>query len=642
MSYNIINPVEHTFMYVIYYNTNGAQKRSSKITTHETFNLYDIDNTIDRDKTTSFRVYADEDYTLVPPFTIQNGTSNISMIESSDTYGTFYGRGIIPSTNDITISGQVSSGTTIHNVTLTNNIANTVLTSDKGISNNITTSDAILTLTPKENYFFGSVPQININGTSYNFTKDNNNYILDLNTITINVDVEATITGNMYLKIQFNLTNVDIYEYGIQIYTGNNSTIVGVTVPSGRKWNNGNIIINYDDSTSENRALTLQYDATHQKSYYGVTLSFIDSSKNISSIVVTASADVVIGDNVDIQYTLLNCIKSEDSPTTIENNATSINKITINSTSGFIFKTVPTLRIVKNSGSSNLYNFTLSDDNKIAELEITDTNLGDNYITTISVNAVAEAESVVTIRGFQNVYKMTRQQLNQLAQARYITRTNDYYYQRIDLGKYIIALCEYPFDIEGDEDSYIILGDEETEIIARRLNNYEFEFTSEKKLINGLYKDSSDISKSNIKIYLPYYGYTEIDSKYINTEINIKIIVNVLTNTCIYNIFSNDLLIESIEKNIADKLPYITQTTNDDISIGNSNVYVNMNENKLFVLIEQYSKVNDTHNETLKVDLISNLVGFIKGEFSQGLIIPNAKSDELQMIQTYFNQGVYC
>lgn len=646
--YQIQNKIPNSHVYIIYFTNSGSQKRSDIITSHELVSISNYVTNWNREKTFIVRVYADDNYKLVEPITL-TADKDYTLTKGTDTYGDYYGRGWskTPDSNFI-INGNseptepIPPIPTTYNVTLNNNIKNAILTSDKGITDNVTTSDAILTLTAKENYVFSGAPQITINGINYNFTKGDNLYTFDLNSIDISNDVTAVINGGMYLKITFNLTNTNIYQYGIQNYTGNTNAIVGVTVPSGKKWNSGNVIVNYDDSTSKQISLTRQYDATHSITYYGTTLSFIDTSKNITSIIVTASADVVIGEDIELKYTLLNCSKTDDSPTTLKNNASSINKITINSTDGFIFKTSPTLRIVKNDGNSNIYNFILNTDNNIAELEITDTNLGDNFITSISVNAVAEASTVVKIRGFQNVYKMTKQQLNELAKARYITRTNDYYYQRIDLGKYIIALCEYPFAIPGDEDSYIVLGDTETDIIARRLNYYEFKFTSEKKIINGLYKNSSDISKSTIKIYLPYYGFSDIDSKYINTSIHIEILVNVLTNTCIYKIFSNDSLIETIETNIADKLPYITQITNNDISIGNNNVYVNMNENKLFVIIEQYPKVEKTYNNTLKVDLISNITGYVKGSFSQGLKISNAKIEELNNIKMLFNDGVYC
>lgn len=645
--YQIQNKIPNSHVYILYFNNSGTQKRSEIINSHELVSISNYVTDWNRDKTFIVRVYADENYKLVEPITL-TADKEYTLTTGNDIYGDYYGRGWSKTPNSNFIINGNSEPTepippipTKYNITLNNNITNAILTSDKGITDNITTSDAILTLSAKENYVFSNVPQITVNGQNYNFTKNDNTYTFDLNAIDINSDVTANINGGMYLKITFNLTNTTIYQYGIQNYTGNNNATVGVTVPNGKKWNSGNVIVNYDDGTSKQITLTRQYDSTHRITYYGTTLSFIDSSKNITSIIVTALADVVTGEDIEITYTLLNCSKTTDSPTTLKNNASSINKITINSETGFIFKTSPTLRIVKDNGNSNVYNFIVNTDN-IAELEITDTNLGDNFITSISVNAVAEASTVVKIRGFQNVYKMTKQQLNELAKARYITRTNDYYYQRIDLGKYIISLCEYPFTVDGNEDSYIVLGDTETDIIARRLNSYEFKFTSEKKIINGLYKNSSDISKSTIKIYLPYYGFSDIDSKYINTNIHIEILVNVLTNTCIYKIFSNDSLIETIETNIADKLPYITQTTNNDISIGNNNVYVNMNENKLFVIIEQYPKVEKTHNNTLKVDLISNITGYVKGSFSQGLKISNAKIEELNKIELLFNNGVYC
>lgn len=646
--YQIQNNIQNSHIYIIYFNYNDSQKRSEIITSHELVSISNYVTNWNKNKTFIVRVYADDNYKLVDTPTI-NVDKEYNLIKDSDSYGDYYGKGWTktPESNFI-LNGNteptdpIPPTPTEYNVTLTNNISNAILTSDKGITDNVTTSDAILTLTAKENYVFSGTPQITIAGTNYNFTKSDNLYTFDLNTIDISNDVTAVINGGMYLKITFNLTNTNIYQYGIQNYTGNTNAIVGVTVPSGKKWNSGNVIVNYDDGTSKQMSLTKQYDTTHSMTYYGTTLSFIDTSKNITSIIVTALADVVVGEDIEIQYTVLNCSKTDDSPTTLKNNASSISKITINSSEGFIFKTSPTLRIVKDDGNSNVYNFVLNTDNNIAELEINNTNLGDNFITSISVNAVAEASTVVTIKGFQNVYKLTKQQLNQLAKARYITRTNDYYYQRIDLGKYIIALCEYPFTITGDEDSYIVLSDIETDIIARRLNSYEFKFTSEKKIINGLYKNSSDISKSSIRIYLPYYGYKDIDSKYINTNINIEIVVNVLTNTCIYKILSNDFLIDTIETNIADKLPYITQITNNDISIGNNNIYVNMNENKLFVIVEQYPKVEKTHNNTLKIDLISNINGYIRGDFSHGLSISNAKIEELNKIKMLFNNGVYC
>ena len=112
---------------------------------------------------------------------------------------------------------------------------------------------------------------------------------------------------------------------------------------------------------------------------------------------------------------------------------------------------------------------------------------------------------------------------------------------------------------------------------------------------------------------MPLYGFFTIDSKYINTEIEVKYKIDIITNNCVIEIYSNNILIHLIDSEIGYNLPYILRETSQNInsySMLNSNI---LKQNVPVIYVKQKPKENNTYYTTdIIVNNLADINGFIK------------------------------
>lgn len=298
------------------------------------------------------------------------------------------------------------------------------------------------------------------------------------------------------------------------------------------------------------------------------------------------------------------------------------------------FNVISQLMALK-SGTTDTYfiNYTPTIYSDQTEQEFFDANKNYNMPTTET--EIISENPLISDFGCINVYKTNTVINKNLVNKRFFNiETNKYE----DLGNYILSFIKYPFDIETSEEKNIIYGWFDTKIKSPLVNNQIINLSLGKIILNGYYKNSSDINNTRIKLLLPYADIYELDSIYINTTIEVKYKIDILSNTCVIEIFSNDTLIDTINTSIGYNIPYILKT---DVISPNINLQSNVLKNtKAQIIIFQKLKVNNTHYETVVNKKISETTGFIKCNTVELVISKNMTVYEQQEIDSLLKNGI--
>ena len=139
---------------------------------------------------------------------------------------------------------------------------------------------------------------------------------------------------------------------------------------------------------------------------------------------------------------------------------------------------------------------------------------------------------------------------------------------------------------------------------------------------------------------LPFYGMFNLNSKYINTEIEVIYKIDIVTNNCVIEIYSNDILINQIECVIGYNLPYIIRENSQSIlanNMLNSNI---LKQNTPCIYVRQKPKEANTFYATnIVVDNLNDIQGFIRcTDYYIGNIPTETEKD---LIEKMMLKGVY-
>ena len=233
------------------------------------------------------------------------------------------------------------------------------------------------------------------------------------------------------------------------------------------------------------------------------------------------------------------------------------------------------------------------------------------------------------------IYSVNESNLEQIRQVRYIVKDyTDVFYNVEDLGNFILGLYHYPFKVTEDVTSAIALGNTITQINAKSVIEREYTFSTQIEL-NGFYGDSRDY-QTKIRLSLPYCDIIDIDSKYINTVFIIEYKIDISKNNAIINIYSDNILIKTLNCVVGYSVPYILNP-NESITkpLDTKQLFTN---SFYFELSRPIASVN--RYETLKKDTLNHFTGYVKtNDFID--ISLNATLNEIKEIKRLLTTGVY-
>lgn len=325
-----------------------------------------------------------------------------------------------------------------------------------------------------------------------------------------------------------------------------------------------------------------------------------------------------------------NCRLAENSPNYFLLSTsfyTPFNTFFVEPLEGYSLPNPPTLTII-DSGENYDYDFVLQDNTYIIKNQFQH-----HDVSNVKVSGVAiKKGGILSDYGLIRVYK-TDKTINQ-------SLVTHRFFNGEDLGQYIYSFVRYPFFIDTLNSANIYFGVNDTGVNAPLISKQIHTLSLGKKTINGLYSDSRDIDNIEIVCILPFYGLYNIESKYINTDIEIKYIVDILSNTAAIELYSNDVLFETLDCYIGYSIPYIIQQ-----GYMNHNIKLQSNITKNYepkIILKQHKQTDGGIYSTYKPCLIGDVSeGFIKCQNVKLKVNHKMTLSEQQTIETYLNTGIY-
>lgn len=303
--------------------------------------------------------------------------------------------------------------------------------------------------------------------------------------------------------------------------------------------------------------------------------------------------------------------------------------------SGFTVLNAPILHIISSKGTEDYPLVLKADTTDIYYYELENTV---QNITSVSVDGLAQSsvQSLYNDYPLITCYKVNSSIMQDIANVRFQTQSGD----AQDLGKYILSVVRYPCNITTLNNIAIKLGFFQTSINADLIEKQINNFSLGKVLITGIEENTSDIEKTIIDIMLPFYGMFNLNSKYINTEIEVIYKIDIVTNNCVIEIYSNNILINQIECVIGYNLPYIIRENSQSILVNNmlnSNI---LKQNTPCIYVRQKPKeANTFYTTNIVVDNLNDIQGFIRcTDYYIGNIPTETEKD---LIEKMMLKGVY-
>lgn len=198
---------------------------------------------------------------------------------------------------------------------------------------------------------------------------------------------------------------------------------------------------------------------------------------------------------------------------------------------------------------------------------------------TISADTVAEQPEGV--KGFNNVYEVTDDQLKLITQSRWVSPPDGS--EQIDYGKYILGLINLPFKINPDmvvTTQDVRLGPLDTDIPANFLNSDTIRLPLGEIAVVGTKGNFLDYKDTVAMLHLPYCDSVALDLEMvIDQTVSVEYLISLYDGTAVVNVTSSKtgdiVLTQNIDMNItipfANINTYPSKNAADSVKLGGDN-----------------------------------------------------------------------
>lgn len=198
---------------------------------------------------------------------------------------------------------------------------------------------------------------------------------------------------------------------------------------------------------------------------------------------------------------------------------------------------------------------------------------------TIQVDSVAEQPEGV--KGFNNVYEVSDDQLKLITQSRWVSPPDGG--EQIDYGKYILGLINLPFKINPDmvvTQQDVRLGPRDTDIPANFLNSDTIRLPLGEIAVVGTKGNFLDYKDTVAMLHLPYCDSVALDLEMvIDQTVSVEYLISLYDGTAVVNVTSSKtgdiVLTQNIDMNItipfANLTTYPNKNAADSVKLGGDN-----------------------------------------------------------------------
>lgn len=348
---------------------------------------------------------------------------------------------------------------------------------------------------------------------------------------------------------------------------------------------------------------------------------------------VTFSYKQVEPQNIPVTYDLTNCEVVGNKPDSIALNETLAVTVQANENA-----TLETLQIAYNDsyGAEKTVDGEINETGKTGTVSFTPTSTDISYI---EVRATATTDEP-TLKGYGaiNVYNVTLENLNEFAQKRFFTAT-DGSNAIVNLGDYVNRIKRVFVDIPTSGTDTLKCGNYDTKISVLAPNTDIITVDFGNVTLTGENENSHDY-ETKIKLFVPFHGFVDIDSSYINKEINLTAKINIVTGNGIIQISCNGVPFHF--ENVTFSRDVIYRTANENLKlVGNDDWNeLNLYGFEPYFIVESTTTINVLVNDTKENVTINAVTGFAQFE-NVNLNDANLLVDEYDEIISQLETGVY-
>lgn len=385
------------------------------------------------------------------------------------------------------------------------------------------------------------------------------------------------------------------------------------------------------------------FNGTPTITYGGETYEMTVTNQTATIIVPIATESVIIngeyllGDFVEVDYSLTNCEIVGDKPI----------KVKTGQSYTFNFKANPNAELteiqanfIDNNGDAIVSNGTISEDKQTGTVTFNLTT----GATDLTVYANADVVQPPTIKNYGaiNVYSVTLENLDEFSKKRFFKPTGENdtgtTYTEVNLGEYVNRIKRIFVNVPVSGDDVLKCGNyntgikvktPESDVILLDFGNVELTGT------NGNNEDYN----STVQMFIPCRGVVSIDNNYIGKTINLTIKVNVITGDSVALISCDDITFQIESFSLSRDVIYRLGTNLNVVGGEEWNEQI-LYGLEPYVLITENLTVNVPVNNTQENVTIGDVTGFAQFE-NVNLNAANLLVSEYDEIISQLETGVY-
>lgn len=381
---------------------------------------------------------------------------------------------------------------------------------------------------------------------------------------------------------------------------------------------------------------TVDYETTGTPS----TVFNVASDKITATVTITPNDNFTINANayeiktfVNVTYNLKNCVSSLTGETVEKGKEITVT-VTANENAQFD-GTTPNIYYLEH-GIPKTVNFKLDNKKKVGTLTFTP-----NYSFTLNAEANI-IEPIAKNYGAINVYKVSLENLDAFSKQRFskVVDETTGTTQTVNLGVYVNRIKRIFTNVPvsgtdnlkcGNYDTKIIVGSPKTDILTIDFGNVT---------LTGENENSHDY-ETKIKLFLPFYGFVEIDSSYINKEINLTAKINIVTGNGIMQVSCDGVPFHF--ENVSFSRDVIYRTSNESLELVGNDDWdeLNLYGFEPYFIVESTTTVNVPINDTKEQKRIGDVTGFAQFENVNLSTNNSMLVDEFNEIVSQLENGVY-
>lgn len=279
--------------------------------------------------------------------------------------------------------------------------------------------------------------------------------------------------------------------------------------------------------------------------------------------------------------------------------------------------------------------FTISGDKKKATISYQLANSG-NYSRVNIVGECFPVEVVGKQYGSINVYLVTLDNLKEFAAKRYFTDGGE----NVDLGEYVNRIKRIYTDITPFSTDVIRCGNFNTGVACQQPAQDKITLDFGTAVVPAHNEDNTDY-ESEIKLFLPFAGFVNLNNDYAGKTIALKYVINVVTGNGVALLSCDGIVFQVEETEPSSEIIYLSPSTQVKTVGGddwNEMLYYGLEP---YIYCKWYESASNGRNNDRQTGILGDFRGFNVFDDVSPIHTTEMLTEEQETIYTALSDGVY-